>query len=124
MKNDIELVDLDFQVKILKNKLLFLSKEDGILNNRIQELKDEGIDIESKLKDRLVVQNKNIQTIQAKCQLLEEEMSYYVKDYPINTSHEHFHSLASLKAQVDDFAIINTKLLTRILNYKKLNNSI
>jgi hypothetical protein len=88
----IHILDLDFEYKYWKNKLLFFRSEIEIFEGRVQvlTLEKESFQLKAEVKTLILVQLNAIKTILNKIRILEEEMALYAEDYPIEPSHSHF----------------------------------
>lgn len=89
---NIEILDLDFEYKLWKNKLDFFKKENNLLKRRVEVLEKEqvGFYFNSKNLDILENQCKEIDAAKNKIKTMEFEMGYYAVDYPISSRHSHY----------------------------------
>ena len=89
---NIEILDLDFEYKLWKNKLQFYNKEIELMKRRVEILEKE--------QSRFLFNNKNhklfedqlseIELAKNKIKTMEFEMGYYAVDYPISNKHSHY----------------------------------
>ncbi|MCU4164851.1 hypothetical protein [Carboxylicivirga caseinilyticus] len=98
----INLVDLDFEYKMWKNRLTLFVQEIDILKNRNEEVKsekyiDELNTVELMVLDQHVDQlNKLLNLIKVQ----ENEMQFYNKDFPITMDHKYFKEHETLRKQM------------------------
>jgi len=88
----INLVDLDFEYKIWKNRLELFRKEISIILDRNEEVKSEvGIDDlpENELKN-IEEHDSELTYLYNRIKVQEQELHYYNKDFPITSEHQ-FH---------------------------------
>jgi len=100
---NIEILDLDFEYKLWKNKLNFYQKELELMINRVEVLKKENSKFEFKIKHfkTIINQKKNIELIRNKIITMEFEMAHYAVDYPISSKHMHYTELEKIRLEID-----------------------
>lgn len=102
-RGNIHILDLDFEYKFWKNKLIFYQTELDILLSRVQVLTIERKDFNfNPERSKLVqVQTDTIKKMLNKIEVLEEEMSLYAVDYPISKTHDHYRAHARFRQDMD-----------------------
>lgn len=85
MKDQIQLLTLEYQYKLWKNMLSYLEQELCIIHERALELTLKYSEIDEPL---FIMQKENIQQTVQKIKLQEERISFYAMDFPISKSHE------------------------------------
>ncbi|MBN1116006.1 MAG: hypothetical protein JXA77_02290 [Bacteroidales bacterium] len=95
----IQILDLDFEYKLWKNRLYFYRSEVEILEGRIHVLSKEISGYEPNTEHIKLMKNQHEKALQLlnNIETLEQEMALYAKDYPIDEKHVHF--LAHLKVR-------------------------
>jgi|GEM_PF-1045197 len=89
---NIEILDLDFEYKLWKNKLQFYQKELKLMTRRVEVLEKEhpGFSFDTAYHETLNNQHKEIVLAKNKIKTMEFEMGYYAVDYPISNKHSHY----------------------------------
>jgi hypothetical protein len=97
METRISIPELDFDYKLLKNRLRFYEQEVQIYLARLLSMKVQ----HQSLSDRFITELKemvgDIQSLNKEIQLHEEEIAFYKKDYPINFQHQHYRDLVGIR---------------------------
>ena len=90
---NINLVDLDFEYKIWKNRLELFSKEVNIIIDRNEEVKDEDTidDLSEDELKRIDEHKQELTQLFNRIKVQEQELHYYNKDFPITKEHQ-FHT--------------------------------
>ncbi len=119
MKNgNINLVDLDFEYKLWKNRLSLFIKEIEILKNRNEEVKAETYftelnEVELMVLDEHIDQLKKLQN---RIKVQENELQYYNKDFPITTDHQYFIDHDQLRKKMESISKIHLDRVTDLVN--------
>lgn len=89
---NIEILDLDFEYKLWKNKIAFSKSEIELLQDRVHVLSRENPGWMPDEKHMLLftVQLEAIKSIEKQIHTQEQEIAFYAEDYPINTGHTHY----------------------------------
>ena len=119
MKNgNINMVDLDFEYKLWKNRLSLFIKEIEILKNRNEEVKAETYftelnEVELMVLDEHIDQLKKLQN---RIKVQENELQYYNKDFPITTDHQYFIDHDQLRKKMESISKIHLDRVTDLVN--------
>jgi hypothetical protein len=99
---NIQLLDLDFEFKLWKNKILHFKDELAVVFSRILALQKEyeEFSLEKHNTKLLENQEKLLKATESKIITLENEMACYAKDYPINESHAHYVNHENLRSEI------------------------
>jgi len=102
----IQILDLDFEFKLWKNKLYFYQAEIEILNGRIQVLLREHPEneIRNDFKEILKKQQDLIKAVLTKIEILEQEMALFAEDYPVNEKHMHVRAHEGIREEMEHVA--------------------
>lgn len=110
MKNGkINLVDLDFEYKMWKNRILLFIKEIHLLKERNEEVKTEKF-IEELNTVELMVLDEHVEQLQKlsnRIKVQENEMQFYNKDFPITTEHKYYLEHTELRKQMDGISKVH-----------------
>lgn len=100
----IEILDLDFEYKLWKNKLCCYNKEIELMKHRIESLKQEhpGFNINKKNITILETQLKAVEQVKNRIKTMEQEMAYYAVDYPILTRHSHYVEHEKIRLEMEN----------------------
>jgi hypothetical protein len=100
---NIEILDLDFEYKLWKNKLAFWLTEIELLKDRVHVLSREQPEwvFDNKLMKTMDIQYGAIKEIQNQISTQEQEMAFYSEDYPIDTRHVHYISHEKIRNEVE-----------------------
>nr|WP_319399416.1 hypothetical protein [uncultured Carboxylicivirga sp.] len=119
MKNGkINLVDLDFEYKMWKNRLSLFIQEINILKDRNEEVKSEN-HIEELNAVELMVLDEHTDQLKKLLNLIkvqENEMQYYNKDFPITNDHKYFKEHESLRKQMGNISKIHFYRVADLIN--------
>ena len=99
MEVRIDLIDLDFEYKLWKNRLKYDLNELEIIKGRLSKLHLDAIPIKE---DEMIKQKERIEKCNRKILIQEEEMSTYIDDFPITKRHEIFEFHTSIKSQLNE----------------------
>ena len=107
---NINLVDLDFEYKMWKNRLALFVKEIGILKDRNEEVKGEPLIDELNTVELMALDDHSdqLQKMLSRIKAQEHELQYYNKDFPITKEHQYFTEHEVLRHKMSD--ISNTHL--------------
>ena len=100
MKGKIFIPDLDFEYKLWKNRLRFYQQECRIFIARLLSQKGKIGQAGDDILERLNGFIDAAQRLENDIREREEEISYYSKDYPISTIHQHYQDHEQLKGRV------------------------
>jgi len=103
---NIEILDLDFEYKLWKNKLHFFKEELDLLRNRFEIIKVETPEFilsEHKV-EFMEKQLKEVDRLFNKIKTMEREIAYYAVDYPIDDNHSHYAEHENIR---DEMNVIN-----------------
>ncbi len=100
---NIHILDLDFEYKYWKNKLMFFLTELDIFISRVQVLKLEknNFNLSQESSKLIQMQTESIKQMLNQIDVLEEEMALYAEDYPISKSHEHYRTHSRFRHEMD-----------------------
>jgi hypothetical protein len=113
---DIEILDLDFEYKLWKNKLQFYQKELELMINRVEVLKKEHSKFEFKIKyfKAIIKQKESIELARNKIITMEFEMAHYAVDYPIASRHTHYVEHEKIRLEIEKINSIQQDILMKI----------
>jgi len=99
---NIEILDLDFEYKLWKNKLQFYQKELKLMTRRVEILEKEhsGFSFNSSNQETLNNQHEEIELAKNKIKTMEFEMGYYAVDYPISNKHSHYTEHEKIRLEI------------------------
>ncbi len=102
-KGNIQILDLDFEYKLWKNRLMFYQSELELLLDRSTVLmrEHETWKMNESLKNRLQEHLRGLEILQSRIITQEQEMALYAEDYPINSAHSHFSLHESIRTEVE-----------------------
>lgn len=105
---NIEILDLDFEYKLWKNKLQFYQIELELMISRVEVLKKEHSAFKFEIKHfkDIVIQKGNIELVRNKIITMEFEMAHYAVDYPISGKHSHYIEHEKIRLEIEK---INSK---------------
>jgi hypothetical protein len=108
----IQILDLDFEFKLWKNKLYFYQAEIEILNGRmiVLDLEHPEIKIKVNLIELLNRQHSAIKAVLNRIEILEQEMALYAEDYPVNQKHIHVQSHEGIREEMEQVADTQAKI--------------
>ena len=100
---NIEILDLDFEYKLWKNKLQFYNKEIELMKRRVEILEKEqsGFLFNNKNHKLLEDQLSKIELAKNKIKTMEFEMGYYAVDYPISNKHSHYIAHEKIRLEIE-----------------------
>ena len=113
---NIEILDLDFEYKLWKNKLQFYHKEIELMKRRVEILEKEhvGFLFDTKHHEILENQQENIELARNKIKTMEFEMGYYAVDYPISSKHSHYTEHEKIRQEILKTIDIQQSILRNI----------
>jgi len=105
----INLVDLDFEYKMWKNRLALFVKEIEILKNRNEEVKFEPFIDELNTVELMVLDEHTdqLQKLSNRIKVQESELQFYNKDFPITPSHQYYKDHELLREKMSDISKIH-----------------
>jgi stress response protein YsnF len=100
---NIEILDLDFEYKLWKNKLQFYHKELELMKRRVEVLEKEqaGFSFNEKQHITLDKQQEALELVKNKIKTMEFEMGYYAVDYPISSKHSHYTEHEKIRTNIE-----------------------
>ncbi len=113
---DIEILDLDFEYKLWKNKLQFYQIELELMINRVEVLKKEHSVFKFEIKHfkSIVKQKENIELVRNKIITMEFEMAHYAEDYPISSKHSHYIEHEKIRIEIEKINSNQQDILKKI----------
>jgi stress response protein YsnF len=113
---NIEILDLDFEYKLWKNKLQFYHKELGLMKRRVEVLEKEqsGFLFDEKQHITLEKQREALELAKNKIKTMEFEMGYYAVDYPISNKHSHYIEHEKIRAEIEKINLAQQYILHNI----------
>ena len=114
----INLVDLDFEYKMWKNRLTLFVKEIDIILNRNEEVKSEA-HIEELNTVELMVLDEHVDQLKKlinRIKIQENELQFYNKDFPITKEHKYFHDHQMLRDHMDKISKIHLSRVADLTN--------
>jgi len=113
---NIYILDLDFEYKLWKNKLIFYKSEVELLIDRIYvlEREKEGYEIDEGNLNQLKAQLESIDMLYKKITTMEQEMSFYAEDYPIDRRHLHYETHELIREDVQDIDDVQKTIMAEI----------
>ncbi len=114
----INLVDLDFEYKMWKNRLTLFVQEINILKNRNEEVKTEKY-IDELNTVELMVLDEHVEQLTKlinRIKVQESEMQYYNKDFPITFDHKYFKEHESLRNQMNSISRVHLARVADLTN--------
>ncbi|TRX64263.1 hypothetical protein [Carboxylicivirga sp. M1479] len=105
----INMIDLDFEYKMWKNRLNLFIKEIEILKERNEEVKNEEFIAELNTVELMVLDEhidqltKHVNRIKVQ----ENELQFYNKDFPITSNHQYYKEHTGLREKMNDVSKIH-----------------
>ncbi len=118
----INLVDLDFEYKIWKNRLELFRKEIRIILDRNEEVKSEvGIDDlpEDELRN-IEEHDRELTYLYNRIKVQEQELHYYNKDFPITSEHQFYKEHELIRDKVEEISEKHIGYLASLMNMLSL----
>ncbi|WP_430814797.1 hypothetical protein [Carboxylicivirga sp. RSCT41] len=106
---NINLIDLDFEYKLWKNRLSLFVKEIDILKVRNEEVKHEQ-NIEELNTVELMVLDEHTEQLNRlinRIKVQENELQFYNKDFPITQKHQYYTDHEGLRTKMEDISKIH-----------------
>lgn len=119
MKNgNINMVDLDFEYKLWKNRLALFIKEIEILKNRNEEVKAETYFSELNTVELMVLDEHidQLKKLLNRIKVQENEFKFYNKDFPITKEHQYFKEHDDLRNHMGDISKIHLDRVNDLIN--------
>lgn len=106
---NINLMDLDFEYKIWKNRLKLFINEIDILKNRNEEVKDEEFISELNTVELMVLDEHTDQLNKLfnRIKVQENELQFYNKDFPITPAHQYYLDHEVLRGKMQDISNVH-----------------
>ena len=100
---NIEILDLDFEYKLWKNKLQFYQIELELMISRVEVLKKEHSIFKFEIKHfkNIIKQKESIELVRNKIINMEFEMAHYAVDYPISSKHSHYIEHEKIRLEIE-----------------------
>ena len=117
----INLVDLDFEYKIWKNRLELFRKEITIILERNEEVKDEDTldDLPGEELKKIEEHNNELTYLLNRIKVQEQELHFYNKDFPITPEHQFYAEHEQIKEKVEGIFIKHIEFISELM--KKLS---
>jgi hypothetical protein len=114
----INLVDLDFEYKIWKNRLELFRKEVKIILERNEEVKDEESidDLPVSDLERIEEHEKELTHLFNRIKVQEQELHYYNKDFPITPEHQFHKDQEKIRTEVEALSKKHLEYITYLMN--------
>ncbi len=105
----INLVDLDFEYKLWKNRLVLFIKEIEIIKNRNDEVKNETFIDELNTVELMVLDEHidQLQKLSNRIKVQENELQFYNKDFPVTPEHQYFKEHELLRDKMNEISKIH-----------------
>ena len=99
---NIEILDLDFEYKLWKNKLRFYITELELMKRRVEVLEKEQVGFSFNEKQHITLdkQLEALELVKNRIKTMEFEMGYYAVDYPISNRHSHYTEHEKIRAEI------------------------
>ena len=112
----IEILDLDFEYKLWKNKLAFIRTEIELLQDRVHVLTREQPGWEMDKTHRLFLEThmESARSLENKIRTQEQEMAFYAEDYPISLNHSHYVIHEKIRKEMDKVSFRHGEMLENI----------
>lgn len=118
MKNGtIQIVDLEFEYQLWKGRLSLYIKEVDLLIKRNENIiNPENVHKLNSIEIMALEEHKSIiENALSKIKVKEQEIEYYVKDFPITQNHQYFTEHIELRKQFEKLILIHTDRVTDII---------
>ena len=109
----IQILDLDFEFKLWKNRLYYYQSELEIMLGRIFVLHREhpAYKIPDEKKELIEKQQQTVRHILNEIENMEQEMSLYAEDYPISENHQHYAVHEQIRKGMDSLAAKQAEIM-------------
>ncbi len=116
----IQILDIDFEYKLWKNKLVYYKLEIELLIDRSRVLTKECNERKLSRQDAMLLslQLDIVKSLLNKIRSQELEMALYAEDYPITRKHTHFYVHEKIREEIEKTDIRHQEIMDTI--YKKL----
>lgn len=106
---NINLVDLDFEYKMWKNRLALFVKEIDILKDRNEEVKNEPLIDELNTVELMVLDEhiEQLQKLMNRIKAQEHELQFYNKDFPITTDHQYYKEHETMRDKMGEISKVH-----------------
>ncbi|MCU4156139.1 hypothetical protein J1N10_09120 [Carboxylicivirga sp. A043] len=111
---NINLIDLDFEYKLWKNRLALFVKEIDILKDRNNEVKHEQNIVELNTVELMVLDEhtEQLNKLANRIKVQENELQFYNKDFPITQKHQYYRDHEELRAKMEDISKVHFNRVT------------
>ncbi len=105
----INLIDLDFEYKLWKNRLKLFINEIEILKERNEEVKDEKYITELNTVELMVLDehSEQLKKLENRIKVQENELQFYNKDFPITEGHQYYKDHELLRTKMGDISKVH-----------------
>jgi hypothetical protein len=112
----IQILDIDFEFKLWKNRLHHYQSELDIIQGRILVLTREhpGFLLSDEKLQMLKIQENKVVEILNKIENMEQEMALYSEDYPISEKHTHYIVHAEIRKDMQNLSINQFEIISNI----------
>lgn len=102
-KGNIQILDLDFEYKLWKNRLMFFETEMELLLDRSTVLMHEHKTwkMDDSIHKRLQEHLRAVEILQSRILTQEQEMALYAEDYPIDIQHSHYSVHEGIREEIE-----------------------
>jgi hypothetical protein len=106
---NINLIDLDFEYKVWKNRLKLFIKEIEILKDRNEEVKGEEFITELNTVELMVLDehSEQLKKLENRIKVQENELQFYNKDFPITQAHQYYKDHEVLRNKMEDISKVH-----------------
>ena len=117
-EGNINLLDLDFEYKLWKNRLALFVKEIEILRTRNKEMENCCKDDQLNTVELMVLDEHQDQLTKLLnlIKTQEQEIQYYNKDFPITKSHDYYKEHVNLRKKMDSISKIHFDKIADLVN--------
>ena len=114
----INLVDLDFEYKIWKNRLELFIREIKIILDRNEEVKDEETidDLPDEELKRIEEHEKELSLLFNRIKVHEQELHFYNKDFPITQEHQFHKDLEQIRNEIEELSRKHIDYIASLMN--------
>ncbi|WP_430811231.1 MULTISPECIES: hypothetical protein [unclassified Carboxylicivirga] len=114
----INLIDLDFEYKIWKNRIELFINEIQILKNRNEEVKNEDFIGELNTVELMVLDEHSdqLKKLSNRIKVQEHELQFYNKDFPITQGHQYFVEHEALRQKMENISKLHFRRVADLIN--------
>lgn len=112
----IHILDLDFELKLWKNRLLNFQSELDIIDGRVFVLAREhpGFILNKNHQILIQIQKERVKGTLIKIENMEQEMALYAEDYPINEKHLHFVFMKNIREEIENILMKQNQIISEV----------